>query len=142
MMEWMKPFQKTFDQDFLKNFQHLFEHNNERKNSLKVNLYEGHNELLCVVLLPGIENVDNISLNIHLNTLEISGNCDVHFDHFSLRQKEFELSDFKRVIQLPYVVREDKVDATYRNGLLIIHLYKQLSNKQNEHRINIKHIDE
>ncbi|WP_084031653.1 Hsp20/alpha crystallin family protein [Anaerobacillus arseniciselenatis] len=142
MMEWMKPFQKTFDQDFFRNFNHLFDNNEQQNKNVKVNLYEGHNEMLCIVFLPGIENVEDISLTVHLNTIEIKGKLDVQFDNFTLTQKEFDNGDFKRTIQLPYVVREDKVDATYRNGLLIIHLYKQMSSKQNEHRINIKHIDE
>lgn len=139
MMEWMKPFQKTFEQDFFRGFQHIFDNNNQQKNNLKVNLYEGYNEMLCVVFLPGIENVDNISLKVHLNTIEISGNIDVQFNNFKLTQKEFENGDFKRVIQLPYAVRDDKVDATYKQGLLIIQLYKLLN--QNDQRISIKNVD-
>lgn len=142
MMEWMKPFQKTFDQDFFRSFHHLFDQNNQQNDVLKVNLYEGHNEMLCVVFLPGIEDVENISLKVNLNTIEISGRFDFYFENFTQTQKEFNNGEFKREIQLPYIVREDKVDATYRNGLLIIHLYKQLSKKQNENRIMIKHIED
>lgn len=138
-MEWMKPFQKTFEQDFFRGFQHIFDNNNQQKNNVKVNLYEGYNEMLCVVFLPGIENVDNISLKVHLNTIEISGNIDVQFNNFKLTQKEFENGDFKRVIQLPYAVRDDKVDATYKQGLLITQLYKLLN--QNDQRISIKNVD-
>lgn len=143
MTEWMKPFQKTFDQDFFRGFQHLFDNNNQQnsnlKVNLKVNLYEGYNEMLCVVFLPGIDNVNNISLKVHLNTIEVSGNIDVQFNNFKLTQREFENGDFKRVIQLPYAVRDDKVDATYKQGLLIIQLYKLLN--QNDQRISIKNLD-
>ncbi|WNF36229.1 Hsp20 family protein [Bacillaceae bacterium IKA-2] len=141
MMEWMKPFQKTFEQDFFKGFQHLINNNNnnQQNSNLQVNLYEGYNEMLCVVLLPGIENVDMVSLKVHLNTIEVSGNIDVQFNNFKLTQKEFQYGDFKRVIQLPYAVRNDKVDATYKQGLLIIQLYKLLN--QNDQRISIKNVE-
>lgn len=142
MMKWMKPFEKTFDQDFFKSFQHLFNQNQQNHHNLKVNLYEGINELLCVIFLPGVDNVENISLNVVGKGIEISGTLDIQFDNFKLIQKEFDNGEFSRLIELPYFVREDKVEARYKQGLLIVHLYKLLSNSKNENRISIQHIDE
>lgn len=142
MMEWMKPFQKTFDQDFFRNFHQLFDHNDKQKQNVKINIYEGINELFCVIFAPGIDNVENVNVKVTGNTVEIDGNFNVQFDNFKLSHMEFENGDFQRIIQLPYAVREDKVDAVYKQGLLIIHLYKKLTIPENSNRILIKNVDE
>lgn len=137
-MEWMKPFQKTFDQNFFKNFHHLFENSNQQNHDIKVNIYEGNNELLCVVFLPGIKNVETITLKVQGNTVDVSGYFQVEFEHFQLTQKEVDSGNFKRIIQLPYAIREDKVNAQYKHGLLIVHLHRLMNVKQSDYRIPIK----
>ncbi len=139
-MEWMKPFQKTFDQNFFKSFQHLFE-NKDNDHNIKVNIYEGINEMLCVIFIPGIKNVENINLYAQSNLLTVSGNINIEFPSFQLTQSEFHNGNFKRNITLPYPVRYDKVDAHYERGLLIIHLYRLLT-PSNEKQISIRNLEE
>ncbi|RXI98210.1 Hsp20/alpha crystallin family protein [Anaerobacillus alkaliphilus] len=142
LMEWMKPFQKTFDQNFFKSFHHLFDNSQEQNKEVKVNLYEGINEILCVVFLPGIKDVDTISLKVQGNIVSVGGYFNIEFENFRSTQQEFENANFKRVIELPYTVREDKVDAEYKHGLLIIHLYRLLTGQHQENRIPIKNLED
>lgn len=138
----MKPFQKTFDQNFFKSFHHLFDQNQNQYKEIKTNLYEGINEILCVIFLPGVRDVNTISLKVQGNTVSVSGYFNIEFEGFQATQQEFENGNFKRFIELPYPVREDKIGAEYKYGLLIIHLYRLLTAKTEDKRIPIKHIEE
>ncbi|UTW69102.1 Hsp20/alpha crystallin family protein [Anaerobacillus sp. HL2] len=73
-----------------------------------------------------MDNIENVNVKVNGNTVEIDGNLDVQFDNFNLTHMEFSNGEFQRTIQLSYSVREDKVDAVYKQGLLIIHLIKSL----------------
>lgn len=139
MMEWMKPFQQTFNQDFFRSFHHLFE-KQEENFSPKINLYEGNNELFCLIFLPGLTDIDHVLLNVYGQTLEISGNYSLGYEIYKNIQTEVSEGEFKRTIELPYPVREDKVDAKYKYGVLEVHLYKLLNNLHKPQRIPIENV--
>jgi HSP20 family protein len=54
-------------------------------------------------------------------------------------RSEFSYGHFYRTISLPAEVDQDKVEATYENGVLNISLNKLTEGKQTTKKIEIKH---
>ncbi|WP_157801005.1 Hsp20/alpha crystallin family protein [Bacillus solitudinis] len=124
--DWNKPFQGQFQDEFWKSFNTFFNGNEQH---LRVNLYQSGHELLCIVFLPGIKKVEDIHLNAYENVLEISGDNSLDYEGFQLVQQEISQGSFKRKIELPFSVRKDKIDASYSRGVLTIHLYRLIPDK-------------
>ena len=53
-------------------------------------------------------------------------------------QEEIVQGTFHRIIELPYHVRQDKIQARYKNGLVWIELYKDVEFEKNLKLINIE----
>jgi HSP20 family protein len=73
--------------------------------------------------MPGVR-VEDIDISVDGDTLTISGNLgaddvpeDVH-----VHRKERGAGNFSRTIQLPYPVNAEKVEASFKNGILSISL--------------------
>ncbi|UCZ51457.1 Hsp20/alpha crystallin family protein [Bacillus shivajii] len=141
-----KHFEGTFGKDFMNNFENLFEKIEQQQVSQylnlnpKYNLYESENELICVMILPGLEKLENIKLKVSENIIQVRGTFKLQFTGFRLVKEELSEGEYKREIELPYAVREDKVDASYKRGLLIIHLHRLLS-KEVHNEIFIQDLD-
>ncbi|ARK30062.1 Hsp20/alpha crystallin family protein [Halalkalibacter krulwichiae] len=123
-----KPFKKFFGEDFWGNFDHMFQEFESQKKSQfpKTNIYESGNELICLLLLPGIERMDDINLNVNSNILSVSGTIHLPFESYHSNKEEIFAGSFKRDIQLPFPVRSDKVIASYKRGFLKVYLYRLL----------------
>ncbi|MFC0470356.1 Hsp20/alpha crystallin family protein [Halalkalibacter kiskunsagensis] len=119
--DWNHPIKSHFQDDFWKNFQNVFNGNDQQT---RVNLYQAGHELKCLLFLPGIKKVEDIYLNVSDNTLEVSGNNIQEHSGFQLIQQEFSQGPFKRIIELPFPVRKDKIDASYSRGIVTVHLYR------------------
>ena len=91
-----------------------------------INMYEKDNKLFVEVKLSGY-NPDNIDLAIKEGNLILRGRVssqktDKEKKYFV---KEIVERSFERVIPLPYDVLEDKAEAEYKNGVLLISLPKK-----------------
>ncbi|WP_088105443.1 Hsp20/alpha crystallin family protein [Halalkalibacter urbisdiaboli] len=128
--EWSKPFRRFFDDEFWGKFDHYF---NGIGNQPLVNVYESENELICNVCLPGLKKVDDIRLNVvNQNTLEISCTINLEYKGFRLIQEEINQGVINRTINLPFSVRNDKIEASYKRGLLTVHLFRLIPNNDNK----------
>ena len=74
--DWNKPFQKFFEDDFLGNFDQYF---NGMGQQPRANVYESGNELICLINLPGIKKVEDITLNVYDSLLEVSGHSTLDY---------------------------------------------------------------
>jgi HSP20 family protein len=95
-----------------------------------VDLYETEDALVLTAELPGVSK-DDVSIEVHQNTLTLRGQ----------RQHEAEVKDeqyhrveraygtFQRSFVLPAMVDQDKVQATYHDGILELRLSKLESAK-------------
>jgi HSP20 family protein len=127
--EWNKQFQGFLDEDFWDNFNRYFSGgNNEHP---KYNLYQSENELICIIFLPGVKYKENLKLNINGGFLEITGMTTVEYQEYQLLKEELGLGSFNRMIELPFSVRKDKIDAYFKDGLLEVHLYKLIPDNNN-----------
>lgn len=165
MLEWHKSFQNFFtgqnkNQHFdSKQFQQFFESNQfeqlfnqdfwnglnngkKDKPSIPVNLYETEHEVLCIANIPGLKDVNDVDLFIHYNELEIRGNINLSYRGFELKNAEIQQGDFERKILLPFPVKEERINAKYQHGLLIIHLHRLIPDHQRKHKVPIRNKDE
>ncbi len=137
MNDWMKQMDQFFGKDFLGGFEPML-----RASQTQVNLYKTENELLVVVSLPGLENVDEVDVYPNHQKLDIKGRINLKFKGFELIEENIFQGHFERTIDLPYPVREDRVDASYHNGLLIIHLHRLIQSEASRKKIAVRKIEE
>ncbi|MGL5235623.1 MAG: Hsp20/alpha crystallin family protein [Empedobacter falsenii] len=91
-----------------------------------VNIKENEDSFEILLAAPGL-NKEDFSIEIDENILKISSefkqNEEVKEEKFS--RKEFNFSSFKRAFTLPETINEDKIEASYINGILQLVLPKK-----------------
>ncbi|KMY55490.1 hypothetical protein AC623_17375 [Bacillus sp. FJAT-27231] len=118
---WDSLFKKFFDGEVEEKFNQYFK---GTENQLRMNLYESKDELMCLFLLPGVKKVEDIRLIVNEKMLEVS--CDIRFKEgeFRVIQEEFNEGSFTRVVNLPFSVKTDQINASYKKGLLAVRLVR------------------
>lgn len=91
-----------------------------------VNIKENEDSFEILLAAPGLTKED-FAIEIDENILKISSDIkqteEVKEEKFSRR--EFSFSSFKRAFTLPETVNEDKIEASYVNGILKLSLPKK-----------------
>ncbi|MDH0675047.1 MULTISPECIES: Hsp20/alpha crystallin family protein [Empedobacter] len=91
-----------------------------------VNIKENEDSFEILLAAPGL-NKEDFSIEIDENILKISSefkqNEEVKEEKFS--RKEFNFSSFRRAFTLPETINEDKIEASYVNGILQLVLPKK-----------------
>jgi HSP20 family molecular chaperone IbpA len=90
----------------------------------RADIYETETELVIVADLPG---VDEKSLDIMLekNVLSIKGFVDFSTpENYSLAYAEYEVGDFERNFTLSNDFDRENISASFKNGVLHVHLPK------------------
>ena len=108
-------------------------------NTPRINMYEENNTLYIEVEATGF-NKDDITISISNNTLRISGQKTKKKEKKERRYfiNEITKASFTRVITLPYPVDEEKAEAYFENGILVIKLPKLTEKKKGINIIPIK----
>jgi HSP20 family protein len=132
--DWTKHWQQFFHGDFWGNFQSFLPTINKQSG---INIYKKDNELLIVVSLPGLEKVEDAELYVYYKTLEIKAHINLNFKGFELVEEGIFQGTWEKTIPLPFAVKEDRIEATYHNGLLFIHLHRLIPDEQKK-KIEIK----
>ncbi|MDP3312168.1 Hsp20/alpha crystallin family protein [Lutibacter sp.] len=102
----------------------------------KVNIRETTDGFLVEMAVPGLKksdfhiDLDNLLLSISTEMKEENEHKDENFT-----RREFGYSSFKRTFTLPESVNDDKINATYKDGILSILLPKKEEAKQKPARI-------
>ncbi|REG87686.1 Hsp20/alpha crystallin family protein [Winogradskyella sediminis] len=97
----------------------------------KVNIKETPDAFVVEMAVPGLKksdfhiDIDNQMLSISTETKE---EHEDKGDHYTRR--EFGYSSFKRTFTLPESVNDEDINATYKEGILNIHLPKKEEAKQ------------
>jgi HSP20 family protein len=103
-----------------------------------VDIYEGQNELVAKVDLPGIEEKD-IDIRLENNTLTIRGERkfekSVNEDNYLRVERAY--GSFTRTFSLPNTVNAEGINASYNNGVLTVHLPKREESKPKQVKINV-----
>ncbi|KAF1085643.1 Acid shock protein [Sporotomaculum syntrophicum] len=93
----------------------------------RVDVYENENEVVALCEIPGVEKKEDIHIDIDGNTLSISGvinrTNEVKDENRYHRTERF-YGRFQRSVSLPASVRPEGARASYRNGVLEVHMTK------------------
>lgn len=100
---------------------------------------ETENEITILAELPGME-ADDIHLTLDRNTLTISGEKRAEKEDKGKHYYRVERSygSFHRSLTLPGEVDENKIDATFKRGVLKVRLPKTPEAKKKSKKINVK----
>jgi len=84
-----------------------------------MDLYETSKNVVAEINLPGID-PKNVNVSIDKQLLTITGSVEEKKEEKERGywRKEIHKGSFSRTLQLPVPVDEDKIDATYENGVL------------------------
>ena len=89
-----------------------------------VNLYETSDGYVLTAEVPGLKS-DEIEVTVEHDRLTLAGERRVeHPQEASLHRVERRAGSFRRTLQLPGEVDADKVEASYRNGVLRVRIPK------------------
>jgi HSP20 family protein len=105
---------------------------------LRLNLAESDNDVTVSAELPGVDPKD-VDISVSGNTLTIHGEKKEEKED---KKKDYHYVErsygsFHRSVQLPSSVDPNKVDATYKNGVLTVTLAKHAEARPR--RITVKH---
>ena len=102
-----------------------------------VDIYETDDALVIKAELPGVAK-DDVSVDVHQNTLTLRGQrkheADVKQDKYHRVERAY--GTFQRSFVLPTVVDQEKVQATFKDGVLELHLPKSEAAKPKRIAIN------
>ena len=107
-----------------------------------VNMYQYDNELLCFVNIPGMNHPKNVEVLVDQTTLTLQGKIDINNRGGHQIKSEIPDGTFERSLSLPFAVRHDKIEATYKHGLLVIQLHRQISDASTRKAVRIRHLQD
>lgn len=119
MNQWKDNLHHFFGGDFWHDFEQLVE-----PKIPAVTIYEVDDKILVYVTLPGMKDRKHVRLSIDSHSLHLRGRFPNLHQQGELHVNEIPRGDFSRRIDLPVAVRRDKATAQLRDGLMVIHLYK------------------
>tara|TARA_R110002049_G_scaffold231823_5_gene404420 strand:+ start:237 stop:713 length:477 start_codon:yes stop_codon:yes gene_type:complete len=121
-----------FDDFSLGEFPSLFSSNFNTGISLpKVNIKEEADAFIVEMAVPGLKKSD-FDINLDNNILSISAELkeEREDNDEGYTRREFGYSSFKRTFTLPETVNDSKINASYNEGILNVHLPKKEEAKQ------------
>jgi len=88
-----------------------------------INLYENGDLIEIKALAPGMKS-DDISLQLIDNTLVIEGEKKIDYADKPYIRKERTFGKFQKSVKLPYRVDANNIQATFKDGVLLVKLAK------------------
>ena len=88
-----------------------------------INIWLGDNSVVVTAELPGVTR-DDVALNLQDDVLTLEGKRqpEQQQDNLNWQRRERSYGSFSRVVQLPFRIDPDKVQARFNNGVLEIEL--------------------
>jgi HSP20 family protein len=104
-----------------------------------VDIAEHDDEYLVKVELPGV-NKDEVKLTLENNILTIRGekNQEKETKKENYHRVERNYGSFQRSFTLPAAVKADKIDASYKDGILTVSLPKAEEAKPKQIEVKVK----
>ena len=116
----MLPLRDAFDRLFEGAFTPVYGEGAASSATIPTNIWETGEGYQVALLVPGV-NPESVEVTALRNTITVSGNLEVHQPEGARAiWQEFGPSQFRRQIGLPADVDADKVQAAYRNGVLLL----------------------
>jgi HSP20 family protein len=89
-----------------------------------VDIIETDDKLLLYADMPGVSPYD-IELNYERGELILRGKVQPREPHGNLIFSEYDVGDYYRVFQVKESIDASRIEAEYKQGVLIVHLPKQ-----------------
>jgi HSP20 family protein len=122
----LESLRRDFDRFFSTDFPQLFSRFDEQINMPRLDMHETENEYIVSCDLPGLERKEDVNIDVNNNVLTISGtiqrNQDIKEEQLHRRERFF--GRFQRSITLPTNAATENIRASYKNGVLDIHIPK------------------
>lgn len=94
-----------------------------------MNLYDQGEEILVAVEVPGVPK-DRLRVDLRENVLTLSGSRDpAPYENASPLREETPAGTFTKSLRLPVKVAAEKVEAQYKDGILLIRMAKSEESK-------------
>ena len=91
-----------------------------------VNIKESETGFELELAIPGQNKEDfNVEIDDHVMTISMESKSEDHTSDENYTRKEFSYQSFKRSFTLPETVNEDKIEASYVDGILKFSLPKR-----------------
>jgi len=118
---WRKDLDRLFNDfpSFLRGDQQFGAH--------RLDMHETDREVVVTCDLPGLEKKEDIHIDVQGNVLTIAGtvNRKSEVKEEQMHRQERFYGRFQRSVPLPTAVVEEGIKASYKNGVLEIHLPKR-----------------
>lgn len=106
---------------------------------MAVDVYEDGQNLVAEMNVPGLK-ADDIDVEVEDNYLRIAGRREETQEkkeksHYS---KEIRRGSFERVVQLPDMVEQEKVEAEYKDGVLKITMPKREKTEEKKVKVQVR----
>ena len=104
----------------------------------KVNVYEYDDKVGVIAEIPGLDKKD-LSIDVEEGVLTISGNKHGLFDDDGAKviRRELKHSSFKRQFALGELLDGENIKATFKDGLLSVHIPKVEPTLPKKHSVKI-----
>jgi HSP20 family protein len=90
----------------------------------RMNIYDQENDVIVAVEAPGLASED-LAAEERENILTLSGRRDLtDFGDGAVLRAERAGGEFRRTLRLPFKVRNDKIEASIKDGMLLIRMPK------------------
>ncbi len=104
-----------------------------------INLWTNENGQMISAEMPGVQ-PDDINIDVTGDALSISGERkpDEFVKEARYHRRERAYGSFSRTVQLPFMVDTNKVEASFKNGVLLINLPRAEADKPKKITIKSK----
>lgn len=109
----------------------------------RIDIYENANFILILAEIPGLISSEDVNISITSNRLNIKGVSKDKYqnqDKNALKKIKSEclFGSFDRVVELPFKIDDEKIEALYENGILEIKIPKSEHTVENTIKIQFK----
>jgi HSP20 family protein len=132
MVDRMRDFFDEFERDIFEAFGEMSEEHcswdpEELCLEPLTNVIETDQEIIITADLPYVTS-DNIDLHVSENMLHLEATLDqaVKYSQWTL-QRQIEFQKFRKHLKLPPNVESDKINASFKNGILEIRIPKKIT---------------
>ena len=104
-----------------------------------VDVAEENDAYVVKMELPGV-NKDDVKITLESNILTIQGEKKIENEvkHKNYHRTERSYGSFQRSFTLPVTVKNDRIDATYKDGILTVSLPKAEEAKPKQIEVEVK----
>ncbi len=88
-----------------------------------VDIYESQDALVVIADMPGVA-PENVSIDVHDNTLTIQGTVTLEETKERIHVHEYGVGDYSRQFTLGRTIDQSKIEAAMKNGVLTLTLPK------------------